>query len=118
MQSSSRSHGRNGMLEDQLLLVVGFQHHRIFVKGANTSRELDSAQQVNCDIGSLFACCIEEGFLDVLRRLALHRRPPWSRPLVPTNWPTAHFLPLGFCTAFAACVRFSGCTQMRCAHCP
>ncbi len=65
------------MLEDQLLLSIGFQHHGILVEGATAARKLNSAQQLNRDAQSLFAGCIEEGILDILRRLAVfHSRSP------------------------------------------
>ncbi len=57
------------MFEDQLFLVVGFEHDGILVEGANAPREFDSAQQVDGDIGPLLACRIEESVLDVLRWL-------------------------------------------------
>ena len=48
------------MLEDQLLLIIGLQNHRIFVERANTSSQLDAAQQINGDVDLLFAGRVEE----------------------------------------------------------
>jgi hypothetical protein len=76
MQGLSHGDRGDGVFEDQLLLVVGVEHDGILVEGADAARELDSAQQVNGDVGSLLACRIEEGVLDVLRRLIFHRRSP------------------------------------------
>src|SRR5207302_217834 len=42
-------HSRDGMLEDQLLLVVGVQNDRVFVEGADPARQLYPAEQVNGD---------------------------------------------------------------------
>jgi hypothetical protein len=60
---------RNSVLENQLLLIVGFEHDGVFVERTNASGQLDPAQQVNGDIQSFFAGGVEEGILDVLRRL-------------------------------------------------
>jgi hypothetical protein len=64
------------MLEDQLLLIVGLQHDGILVEGANAPAQLDTAQQIYGDIQPLLAGSVEEGILDVLRRLTFHRRSP------------------------------------------
>ncbi len=64
------------MLEDQLLLIIGLKNDRIFVERANTPSQLDAAQQINGDIDLFFAGCVEEGILDVLRRLVFHSRSP------------------------------------------
>src|SRR5690348_9006161 len=69
MRRLGHHYRRNGMLEDQLLLIVGLQHHRIFVEGADAPGELDAAQQVKGDGGFVFSGCVEKRILDVLRRL-------------------------------------------------
>src|SRR5438552_3314277 len=64
---------RNGMFENQLFLIVGFQHNRVLIERANTSGQLHSAHQINRDAAAFLASGIEEGVLNVLpRRLTLH----------------------------------------------
>src|SRR5215470_11638145 len=60
------------MLEDQLLLIVGLQHHRILVERPDPARQLHPTQQIDRDVALFFAGRVEEGILDVLRRLVLH----------------------------------------------
>src|SRR5438477_2408780 len=60
------------MLEDKLLLVAGFKYHRILVEGANASRELDAAEEVNGDGDFILAGRVEERILYILRRLVFH----------------------------------------------
>src|SRR5271163_4410650 len=85
----SHHHGRDGVLEDQLLLAVSFQNHGVLIEGTNTARQLYSAQQINRYAQPLLAGCVEEGILNVLRRLAIvHSRSPWvlstaTKPWVP-----------------------------------
>src|SRR5579864_545415 len=74
---SSHDHSRDGVLEDELLLPVCLQHNGVLIKGTNAARQLDPAEQINRDAGALFAGCVEEGILNVLRRLiAIHSRSP------------------------------------------
>ncbi len=69
--------GRDGVLEDELLLSVGLKHHGILVEGPNAPGQLHPTQQVNRDAQSLFAGGVQEGILDILRRLAVfHSRSP------------------------------------------
>jgi hypothetical protein len=65
-------HGRNGVLEDQLLLVVVFQQHRILVERADLPGQLDAADQINRDGGLVLADRVQECVLNVLCRLGLH----------------------------------------------
>src|SRR5579864_5706544 len=67
------------MLEDQLFLIVGLQHDRIFVERTDSARQLDPTQQVDRDVELFFAGRVEERVLDVLRRLVFHL--PISLPL-------------------------------------
>ena len=39
------------MLEDQLFLVVGLEHHGILVERPDAAGQLDAAEQVNGDVG-------------------------------------------------------------------
>ena len=65
-------HGGNGMLENQLFLIVRFQHHGVFIERTNAPRKLHSAEQINGDMQLVFACRVEERILYVLRRLIVH----------------------------------------------
>src|ERR1700722_5508911 len=76
MRTSSHGYRGNGVLEDQLLLIIGLEHHRVFVKRTNTARQLYTTQQVNRDTGSFFPGGIQERVLNVLCRLIVHRRSP------------------------------------------
>jgi hypothetical protein len=58
---------RNGMLENQLFLIICFKHKRILVKALDPSGELDATQQVDRDHSFFFARIIEEAVLYVLR---------------------------------------------------
>src|SRR5215468_6231108 len=60
------------MLEDQLLLIVGLQHHRILVERPDPARQLHPTQQIDRDVELFFAGRVEEGILDILRRLVFH----------------------------------------------
>lgn len=57
------------MFEDKLFLVAIFQQNRILIEGADLSRKLDSANQVNRDQRFVFADGIEKGVLNILCRL-------------------------------------------------
>src|SRR4029077_4058463 len=73
----SHDDGGDGVLEDELLLTVRLQHHGVLVKRADAARQLDPAEQVNRNAGSLFTGRIKEGILNILRRLiAVHSRSP------------------------------------------
>src|SRR5271169_835468 len=65
-------HRGNRVLEDQLLLVVGVQNHRILIEGANATRQFDSAQQIDSNYGLVLASRIEKGILNVLCWLVFH----------------------------------------------
>src|ERR1035437_3864763 len=61
------------MLEDELLLVAGFQYHRILVERSDAACQLHAADQINRNIVPFLSCCVEEGILNVLlRRLGFH----------------------------------------------
>src|SRR5947207_6998358 len=76
MRRPAHGHRGDGVLEDQLLLVVGLEHDRIFVERANTARQLHAAEQINGDARPLLASRIEEGILNILRRLIFQSRSP------------------------------------------
>src|ERR1700692_816636 len=65
------------MFEDQLFLSVGFEHYGILVEGTDAARQLHPAHQVNGNVQPLLTSRVEEGILNVLRRLAaFHSRSP------------------------------------------
>ena len=44
----SRSHnGRDSMLKNQLLLIIGLKHERVFVEAFDAPGKLDTAQQID-----------------------------------------------------------------------
>ena len=55
------------MLENQLLLIVGFEHKRIFVEALDPPGKFDTAQEIDGDQSLFFARIIEKTVLDVLR---------------------------------------------------
>src|ERR1700675_4163596 len=61
------------MLEDELLLVAGFEDHRVLVERSDTTRQLHAADQIDRNIVPFLSCRVEEGILDVLLcRLGFH----------------------------------------------
>jgi len=65
-------HGRNGVLEDQLLLTIVFEQHGVLVERADLPGKLDAADQINRDWGLVFADSVQESVLNILCRLVLH----------------------------------------------
>src|ERR1700722_6299108 len=63
------------MFEDQLFLTVSFKHHGILVERTDAAGQLHPAHQVDRDIQPLLTGCVEEGILNVLRRLAAIHKP-------------------------------------------
>jgi len=41
--------GGNGMFEDELFLLSGFQNNRILVEATDAARQFDAADEINCD---------------------------------------------------------------------
>ena len=72
MDGSAHRHGGNGVLEDQLFLIVGLKHDGILVERTNASGQLDAAQQIDGDIQPFLAGGVEKRILNVLCRLAVH----------------------------------------------
>src|SRR5208337_3987146 len=65
--------GRNRMFEDELLLVAGFEYHRVLVERSDTARQLHPADQIDRNIVPFLSCRVEEGILNVLLcRLGFH----------------------------------------------
>src|SRR6202521_93391 len=56
------------MLEDELLLVAGFEYHRVLVERSDTPRQLHAADQIDRNVVPFLSCRVEEGILNVLLR--------------------------------------------------
>ena len=67
LNSSGSHYCRDGMLENQLFLIVRLEHKRIFIEALDTPGELYAAQQINRDQTFFLARIIEKTILDVLR---------------------------------------------------
>jgi hypothetical protein len=65
-------HRRDGVLKDELLLIVVFQQNGIFIERPNATGQLYTAYQVNRDLGFVFTDCVQKGVLNVLCRFAFH----------------------------------------------
>src|SRR5712691_5508063 len=61
-------HRRDGVFEDQLFLVVGFQNQRVFVETLDSARELHAAHQVNGENYFVLAGVVQEAILNILSR--------------------------------------------------
>ena len=48
----------NSVLENQLFLVAGFEHNRIFIETLDSARQLDAAHKVNRKNNFVFSCII------------------------------------------------------------
>jgi len=62
-----RYHGRNGMLENQLFLIVGFEHERILIEALDAAGEFHAAQKVDSNHTFFFARIVQKTILYVLR---------------------------------------------------
>src|ERR1700686_1115241 len=61
------------MLEYELLLVAGFEDHRVLIERSDTTRQLHAADQIDRNIVPFLSRRVEEGILNVLlRRLGFH----------------------------------------------
>src|ERR1700691_5511854 len=60
------------MFEDQLLLAVILQQHRILIKRPDLSSQLNSADQVNRDGSFVLPDGVQECVLNILCRLVIH----------------------------------------------
>ena len=62
-----RYHGRNSMLENQLFLIVGFEHERILIEALDTAGEFHAAQEIDSNHTFFFARIVQKTILYVLR---------------------------------------------------
>jgi hypothetical protein len=60
------------VLEDQLLLAVVLQKHRVLIEGPDLAGELDPADKVNSDGCFVLPNRIQERVLNILCRLGIH----------------------------------------------
>src|SRR5690348_1990845 len=72
MRASRHNYRGDRMLEDKLLLVVGFQYDRVFVEGPDASAQLYSAHQINRDRRLVLSSSVEKSILNILCRLCFH----------------------------------------------
>src|ERR1700674_2069399 len=54
------------MLENELLLVAGFEYHRVLIERSDTPRQLHATDKIDRNIVPFLSCCVEEGILNVL----------------------------------------------------
>ena len=62
------------MLENKLLLVVGFEHNGILIEALDAAGKFYTAHKVNRKEGFILARVVQKSFLYVLREL-FHKRP-------------------------------------------
>ena len=60
-------YSRNRVFEDQLFLIAGFEHERVFVEASNAAGEFHAAQQINRNGTFFFARIVEKAVLYILR---------------------------------------------------
>src|SRR5262249_27840495 len=63
-----RGYRRDGVLKNQLLLVISFQNYRIFVEPFDLSNQFYTADKKNGDGGFVASDSVEVNVLNVLRR--------------------------------------------------
>jgi hypothetical protein len=69
MKGSRDHHGGDRVFEDQLLLIVGFEHKGVLIEALDATGKLHTAEQVNRYNAFFFARIIEKAVLYVLRWL-------------------------------------------------
>ena len=59
----SRDYDRgDGVLENQLFLIIGFEHHGVLIKTLNSTGKLHSTHEVNREESFVFARVVEKCF--------------------------------------------------------
>src|ERR1700722_6954197 len=66
MRSTRDDNRRNRMLENEMLLITGFEDYRILVERSDTTRQLHSADQINRNAVPFLSRRVEEGILNIL----------------------------------------------------
>lgn len=69
MKGLRQYHRRDCVLEDQLLLIIRLQYHRILIEALDSPGQFDPTHEINRQEDLIFSSVIEERFLDVLRKL-------------------------------------------------
>ena len=58
MERAGDNHGRDGVLEDELFLVIRFEHDRVLVETLDAARKLHTAHQVDRNESLIFASVV------------------------------------------------------------
>src|SRR5258708_5648118 len=61
-------YGGDGVLENQLLLVIGFEDQRVLIEALDAARKLYAAEQIQRNSSFVLARIVEKAVLDILRR--------------------------------------------------
>src|SRR5713226_6054751 len=77
-------YGGNGVLEDQLFLVIGFQDERVLVETLDAAGKFHAAEQVKGNDSLIFARIVQKAVLYVLRWF-VHRVPQFTREKGPVR---------------------------------
>ena len=80
MHAAHGHDGRNRMLENQLLLVIGFEHQRVLIETLDPARELDAAQEIDRHHSLFFARIVKKTILNILRWF-IHLAESWPEKL-------------------------------------
>lgn len=67
LDRACRDYRGNGVLEDQLLLITGFENQRVFIEALDAARKFYATKQVDGDKTLVLARIIEKAILYVLR---------------------------------------------------
>ena len=58
---------RDRVFENQLLLIIRFEHHGVLIEALNTARQLNATQEIDSDYALFLARIVEKTVLYVLR---------------------------------------------------
>ena len=59
---------RNGVLEDELFLIIGLEYKRVFIEALDSPRKFHAAEEIDGDQPLFLARIIQKAVLYVLRR--------------------------------------------------
>ena len=74
MRRLQRDDGGDGVLEDELFLIVGFEHEGILIEALDAAGKLDPTHQIDGEDNFVFSRIVQKTVLNVLRRL-IHNTP-------------------------------------------
>ena len=80
MYASNNHNGRDGVLKDQLFLIVRFENKRVLVETLNAACEFHSTQEIDCYYALFFARIVKKAVLNILRRF-VHRAESLTRKI-------------------------------------